>query len=446
MEALKVQAVAARTYAYYKIKTAGSVKDGTGDQVYSCGKSPSTKHYQAVKETAGQVLRYKGTVICAFYVAGAKPTASSCVAKSSDSDPTYTEKYVTYNAGKTGNSITQTKLGWVSTSNVYNRGCMSQNGSHCLSLHKKTYKQILPFYYGSDIEIVTATGSCVVPPTPKYPVLTINAKAETISGQERDLCTAGQSKGIFDWRVGQKTVVNVDVKNSGTEVAKNVEVGLWAEQPYVAVKRWNIYSDNKGGSFTLNDTDGMQKIGHDDPAKSFTLWLGSISPGETKRIELKVEAKKFSLGKVDHPDLRGWVAKIEGYYAKSSFSAAPTKNVSSYQKQNGGDLRDYVQTDVLDVEICDNVDNDCDGEVDEGCSGGSDATPGSDAGPDPGADATGPQPDSGAGGNGDGVVRITDDPDALVLEGSGCSVGRGGAPAQLTWLLLAALLLVRRRR
>jgi hypothetical protein len=163
-EALKVQAVSARTFAYYKIATAGSVKDGTSDQVYSCSSQPSQKHIDAVKATAGQVLVWSNAVICAFFVAGAKPSTTSCVAKSGDPDPTATEKYVTYNDGKTGSAVTQTPLGWVNPANKVNRGCMSQNGSQCQSLKGKGYKDILRFYYGADIQITTATGSCVPKP------------------------------------------------------------------------------------------------------------------------------------------------------------------------------------------------------------------------------------------------------------------------------------------
>jgi hypothetical protein len=163
-EALKAQAVAARTFMYYKIKTeGGTIGDGQSDQVYTCSSQPQQKHYDAVNATAGQVLIYQGVVICSFYVAGAKPSTANCVAASGDSDPTSTEKYVTYNEGKTGSSVEQSSLGWVDPSNKYNRGCKSQNGAHCLSLKGKPYHEILPFYYGADIQLVTATGSCVTP-------------------------------------------------------------------------------------------------------------------------------------------------------------------------------------------------------------------------------------------------------------------------------------------
>jgi hypothetical protein len=164
MEALKAQAVAARSYMYYKMASSGSVQDGTGDQVYSCGRTPTAEHMAAVAATAGQVLTYSGVVICAFYVAGADPSnRSTCVATGSDSDPTNTERYVTYNEGLSGNDIEQTTLGWVDPGNVYNRGCKSQWGARCLDERDYDYTQILRFYYGADIGIETAEGSCITP-------------------------------------------------------------------------------------------------------------------------------------------------------------------------------------------------------------------------------------------------------------------------------------------
>ncbi|MDX2089582.1 MAG: SpoIID/LytB domain-containing protein [Kofleriaceae bacterium] len=164
LEALKVQAVSARSYLYYKIETSGSVADGTSDQVYTCGTQPGPQHYQAVRETAGQVLRYRNVNVAAFFVAGSRnQPAPSC--RGSTDDPTNTERYVTYNEGLSGNNLRQTTLGFVSPTNYRNRGCMSQNGSACLArAGGRDYRQILQFYYGTDIELVQTVGACVAAP------------------------------------------------------------------------------------------------------------------------------------------------------------------------------------------------------------------------------------------------------------------------------------------
>ena len=158
-EALAVQAIAARSYLYYKLDTAGQVMDGTGDQVYTCGREPSMDAYRAVAATSGRVLQYQGTQVAAFYVAGALQDPPEC--RGGSDDPTGTEGYVTYNQGLSGENIEQTSLGWISPSNLANRGCMSQNGSDCLSDSGWMHEDILRFYYGEDIEIITAEGPCV---------------------------------------------------------------------------------------------------------------------------------------------------------------------------------------------------------------------------------------------------------------------------------------------
>ena len=171
MEALKAQAVAARSYMYYASKNSGSICDSQKCQVYGCSRcsglaGKGTKYYAAAQATAGQVLMWSSVVIASFYVAGAKPSTTSCVAKSTDPDSTNTEKWVTYNQGKSGSAVTQTKLGWVNPGNKYNRGCKSQNGAKCLSQSGKKYSEILKFYYGADIQLVTGSGPCVSPPKP----------------------------------------------------------------------------------------------------------------------------------------------------------------------------------------------------------------------------------------------------------------------------------------
>lgn len=160
LEALKAQAVAARSYLYYRLDRTGDIADGTSDQVYTCNRTPSADAYAAAEATSGKVLQYQGTQVAAFYVAGSLQDPPDC--RGGTNDPTNTERFVTYNQGKSGDDIEQTTLGFVDPSNHANRGCKSQNGADCLSDDGWVYDDILRFYYGEDIEIVTAEGACVV--------------------------------------------------------------------------------------------------------------------------------------------------------------------------------------------------------------------------------------------------------------------------------------------
>ena len=160
-EALRAQAVAARSYLYYKLEVSGEITDGEGDQVYTCNWPPSEAHYQAVAETAGEFLSYENTTVAAFYVAGAIPSDGSCVANAWDNDYSSTEHFVTYNWGLSGDDLEQTSLGWIHPENYANRGCQSQNGADCLSNEGWGYDDILSFFYGADIEIHVADGDCL---------------------------------------------------------------------------------------------------------------------------------------------------------------------------------------------------------------------------------------------------------------------------------------------
>jgi hypothetical protein len=160
-EALKAQAVAARSYLYYKLTNEGSIGDGQSDQVYTCGRMPGPQHFEAVSQTSGQVLTYQNIQVATFYVAGAIPSTLDCIPTAEDPDPTNTERYVTYNEGQSGDDLVQSPLGWVNSGNLANRGCHSQNGAHCLSENGWNYEEILRFYYGEDIVLEQAIGECV---------------------------------------------------------------------------------------------------------------------------------------------------------------------------------------------------------------------------------------------------------------------------------------------
>lgn len=153
-ESIKAQAIAARTYAIFKMKYDPSGKsfdvyDSQADQVYDPymwdSQTPETKQLikQAIAETYGIVLEYSGMVICSCYVNGDVGTD--------------TLRYVTFNEGKSSNNITQTTL--LDFSNPpsltpHNRGCMGQIQANDLAQnHGYTYDMIIRYFYGADIVI-----------------------------------------------------------------------------------------------------------------------------------------------------------------------------------------------------------------------------------------------------------------------------------------------------
>ena len=175
-EALKAQAVAARTFANYKMDLQGFINDGTSDQVYSCAGSAGTIHQQAAAATEGEILWVRDNIgaqndvlIASFYVAGSIPNAGQpfdiddpgVIVSGSDPDPTNTERFVTYTYASdlTGGFNQGSTLGFRGTPtnpNWPNRGAKSQNGADFLSDNSVSYLDILKYYYGADIQLRTA--------------------------------------------------------------------------------------------------------------------------------------------------------------------------------------------------------------------------------------------------------------------------------------------------
>jgi len=156
-EALKAQAVAARSYLYYRLRLVGYIRDGQQDQVYSCGRTPTRQQVEAVRATSGLVLAHGGDTVATFYVAGAQAEAPSCTGEGAGVQNT--ERFVTYNEGQSGAEVEPSPLGDVD--NPQNRGCMSQNGANCLSQAGRAYDDILHFYYGADARLIRAVGPCI---------------------------------------------------------------------------------------------------------------------------------------------------------------------------------------------------------------------------------------------------------------------------------------------
>ena len=169
-EALKAQAIAARSVTYYEAALDGSICDSQACQHASCkGSAAATlaevpeEVFRAVEETSGMYLMYEGTLTYGFYVAGSQTfQTGTCEGVEGGAA---TEKWVTYNDGLDGHDVEQTRLGsrFDPDDAEYgqNRGCMSQWGARCLEKDGADALDILHYYYGEDIEIVQAPGLCV---------------------------------------------------------------------------------------------------------------------------------------------------------------------------------------------------------------------------------------------------------------------------------------------
>ncbi len=180
------------------------------------------------------------------------------------------------------------------------------------------------------------------PPTKPWPALEIEANAE---GTDR--FTDGPSAAVVDVMEGDEYVVNLVVRNTGTDVAKDVTLGVWVEDPFVIAVHYDIESDwTHPGTFEINDANSRPDNPlHDNPGQSFAVKMNGISPKETKRIRMKVKAARYSIGAADAPDVRVWVKDAPGVYSKSDFGTAPT-NVDGLQTFNAGDLKAWAPVDI----------------------------------------------------------------------------------------------------
>jgi MYXO-CTERM domain-containing protein len=222
LEALKAQAIAARSVAYYSMLTKGSICDSQGCQVYSCGAAASERAKKAAKETAGMYLSYGGTLTYAFYVAGdSGASAPGCKDYGGS-----TSHFVTYNAGNAGKHVEQTSLGYQGPpGNGQNRGCMSQWGARCLENHRDfNYMRILRFYYGKDITVSRAKGPCVPDDKTLRAKLTKKwSNARRYRGKKADyvVCAGDPLKLTFSFKNSGSATWR-DVKHRGKTMGSDV--------------------------------------------------------------------------------------------------------------------------------------------------------------------------------------------------------------------------------
>ncbi len=179
-------------------------------------------------------------------------------------------------------------------------------------------------------------------PTPTGPKIAI--WSTTSPGDSRP---EGTSKGIADAREGDTFTTDLYVENQpgGKNTSDYVKLGYWLESPWLELVTFTIESDwphKDKKTFAKNDSDGAP----DNPPKAgpppngvFNLY--AMAAGETKRVRLTVRAVKYSLGEVDHPDVRAWIKHVGDYYGEQDGWDDPVE-----VNKAGSLLRTYVQHDV----------------------------------------------------------------------------------------------------
>jgi hypothetical protein len=172
--ALEAQAIAARTYLLRAIVAYGEDFRARTTPAFQCWRRPGhARSAEAVRRTAGLVLRHRGDPINANYVAGTPALDERCAplgpaeagyphetwaqmlalwrAGRKFSGPNWTQIFVTYNEGRRGADVVTTAI---SHSGPPNRGALSQHGAVCLAERRGFDSlSILRFFYGEDVEL-----------------------------------------------------------------------------------------------------------------------------------------------------------------------------------------------------------------------------------------------------------------------------------------------------
>lgn len=179
------------------------------------------------------------------------------------------------------------------------------------------------------------------------------------SGLE-DLLVQGTSLGKPDAFPGDTFEVSIYVQNKGSGPIRDVELGYYIEEPYIRATDYVIETDAPefDGSFMVNDADSAES----NPAKDSmgaegALTMYAFAAGETKRVRITLEALVPSIGRADHPDVRGWLRNVGGAYAQEGFADEPSLNnagkiLSAYSDHDvltsGGWLFDSSEAEMLE--------------------------------------------------------------------------------------------------
>ena len=184
----------------------------------------------------------------------------------------------------------------------------------------------------------------------QYPKMSIQVKTYPPSGQTENFATEGSSSATMDLWAGQEFVTEVIIRNdpsgAATSTTDSAIAWVWFESPYLEPVSYHIYTDYPKfdlATWKLSVADGYaQNPSKTSPPANGKYYIEQFAPGEGKKIRFVTRAAGYSIGKIDHPDVRAWVQHVAGYYGEqTSWNDAVETNHA------GTTLRAYKEHDVF---------------------------------------------------------------------------------------------------
>lgn len=156
----------------------------------------------------------------------------------------------------------------------------------------------------------------------------------------------GSGANIADIFPGQKFQAAITVTNNNDQPLRGVKLKYLVETPHIVATNYTIQTDHPAKdkqSWMTNDADSApENPAKDALGKTGELTMHAFGAGETKRVLIDLEAKHYSVGAIDHPDVRGWIKHIDDVYGEQD-----EWNQDPAVKKTEGLLQGYAQIDVL---------------------------------------------------------------------------------------------------
>jgi hypothetical protein len=155
----------------------------------------------------------------------------------------------------------------------------------------------------------------------------------------------GASASLGDALPGATFQAEVVLKNTSSDVLRDVELGYWFEHPHLRATNFRIYTDypaRDGATWVINDADTAEgQPARDGLGQTGRLIMHAFSVNESKRVVFDLVATDPSIGAADHPDVRVWLQNARDAYHQDAFGAPPTANAI------GRTVQAYAEMDVL---------------------------------------------------------------------------------------------------